>query len=119
MSYQIKKKETALKWIAEGLKFQRVLFGQFRNDKEVVLEAVKKDWRAIYSSADELKSDMEIMLEAVKGHPIALHVASKELKLLCAGNNPVTTLERAIAYKKLQGELPLKSSEPKETVLKL
>lgn len=117
MSYQIKKKETALKWIAEGMKFQRILFTQFRDDKEVVLEAVKKDWKAIYSSSDELKSDMEIVLEAVKGHPIALHAASKDLKLLCAGKDPIQTLERAIACEKLNAELPSKS-EPTKPVLK-
>ncbi len=73
-----KTKETALRNISK-LKFSKKEFNLFRNDKEVVLEAVKKDSYALQYASDELKNDKEVVLEAVKKDGWALKYASYRL----------------------------------------
>ncbi len=54
---------------------------ELKNDKEVVLEAVKTNGFALNDASEELKSDKEIVLEAVKKVGLALGYASEELQL--------------------------------------
>ena len=54
------------------------------NDKEFVLERVKRDgwdlnWDLKYAS-EELRNDKEVVLEAVKQNGFALYYASEELR---------------------------------------
>lgn len=61
---------------------------KFKNNKEVVLAAVKKNGLALgYASAD-LKNDLQVVLEAVKGDEMALGCASMNLR-----NNSQVVLE--------------------------
>jgi len=53
---------------------------ELRNDKEVVLEAVKTNWPALEFASDELRADRDVVLAAVKQDGRALEYASDELK---------------------------------------
>ena len=48
--------------------------------KEVVLEAVKQDGRALEYASEELRGDKEVVMEAVKQYGRALEYASEELR---------------------------------------
>ena len=53
---------------------------ELKADREIVLEAVKKDGDALQYAADELKADREIVLEAVQQSGDAFQFAADELK---------------------------------------
>ena len=53
---------------------------ELKNNPEVVLAAVKKDYHALQYAGEELKSNPEIIMEAVKQNGLALQYASEELK---------------------------------------
>lgn len=53
---------------------------ELRKDKEIVIEVVKQDGRALEYASEELKSDKEIVIEAVKQNGEALIYASDRLK---------------------------------------
>lgn len=53
---------------------------ELRNDKEVVLEAVKQRGSNLFYASDDLKNDHEVVTEAVKQNPNALYYASQELR---------------------------------------
>ncbi len=74
-----KTKEEALNNISK-MNFSDKEFDLFRNDKEVVLEAVKQGGWALEYTSDELKNDKEVVLEAVKQNGHALYFASKRLR---------------------------------------
>ena len=54
--------------------------GKKIEEKEIVMEAVKKDGRALRSASKELRNNPEIVMEAVKQCGYALGYASKELQ---------------------------------------
>jgi hypothetical protein len=64
---------------------------QLKNDKDVVLEAVKQNDYALYYASEQLKNDKDIVLEAVKQDGDAIRYASDELQ-----NDPIF---RAKVYK--------------------
>ena len=74
-----KTKGTALRNISK-LKFSDKEFELFRNNKEVVLAAVKQDFNALLYASDKLKDDKEVVLEAVKQNGEALNYVSDRLK---------------------------------------
>lgn len=80
MSDSIKSKETAIKYLNNGVPFSRKLFELFRDDKEVVLIAVRKSGATLQFASDRLRDDKEVVLEAVKQNNLALGYASKRLK---------------------------------------
>ena len=51
-----------------------------KDDREIVLEAVKQNWLALEYASAALKDDREIVLEAVKQDGSALRFASAVLK---------------------------------------
>jgi len=53
---------------------------ELKNDREIVLEAVKKSGEALQYASEALKNDREIVLEAVKQYAGAYNHASGELK---------------------------------------
>ena len=53
---------------------------ELKNDKNIVMEAVKQYGGALYFASDELKNDKSIVMEAVKQDGSALDFASDELK---------------------------------------
>ena len=53
---------------------------ELRNDREIVMEAVKQNGGALMFASDELRNDREIVLEAVKQNGFALVFASDELR---------------------------------------
>ena len=74
-----KTKGTALRNISK-LKFSDKEFELFRNNKEVVLAAVKQDFNALLYASDKLKDDKEVVLEAVKQNGFSLVCVSDRLK---------------------------------------
>jgi DNA repair ATPase RecN len=52
----------------------------FKNNKEVVMSAVKESYIALKYASQELKNDKEVVLEAIKNNPEAFKYASEELK---------------------------------------
>jgi CxxC motif-containing protein len=63
--------EFVLKYVSE----------QFKNDKELVLIAVKERGRVLEYASDELKNDKEIVIEALKNDSSAFRFVSKELQI--------------------------------------
>jgi len=55
-------------------------YPELRNNKEVVLEAVKQYGWALKYASDELRANKEVVIEAVKQDGYALRFASDELK---------------------------------------
>ena len=53
---------------------------EHRNDKDIVLEAVRESGYALQFASEELRNDKEVVLESVKQIGDALHYASKELQ---------------------------------------
>ncbi len=62
------------------MKFSKKEFDLFRNDKEVVIEAVKQDGLTLYYASDDLQDDKEVVIEAVKQDGEALYLASGRLQ---------------------------------------
>ena len=95
------KKETAIKNLIKGKYFDSSNFDNFRDDKDVVLEAVKANGYALQHASDSLKDDKEIVLQAVKQDGRSLRCASESIKSLCKNKDPIETLERAIKEDKI------------------
>ena len=57
-----------------------LLSPELRNDKEVVLEAVKRYGSDLENASDTLKNDKEVVLEAVKQNGFAFKYATAELR---------------------------------------
>ena len=53
---------------------------QLRNDRETILEVVKRNGSALEYASEQLRNDREIVLEAVKNSRSALRYASRELQ---------------------------------------
>ena len=53
---------------------------ELKNDREFVLQAVKKDGTALQYASKELQNDREIVMQAVKQNGSALQFASEELQ---------------------------------------
>eukprot|EP00971_Amphidinium_carterae_P120335 2384464-Amphidinium_carterae.1 len=64
----------------DGFSFLRDVPERYRADREIVLEAVKKNGRALAFAAKECKSDREIVLGAVQQDGHALECAAEECK---------------------------------------
>jgi hypothetical protein len=75
-----KTKETAIKNLQKGKKFYGKNFDLFRDDEDVVLEAVKIDGFNLELAGDEIRINKKIVLEAVKQHGRSIMFASKELQ---------------------------------------
>lgn len=52
---------------------------QLRGDRDVVLEAVKRDGLDLAHATDELRADLNLVLEAVKQNGLALKFAAPHL----------------------------------------
>ena len=52
---------------------------ELKHDREVVIEAVRRNSRALHLTSEELKGDREVVVEAVRQHGCALQFASEEL----------------------------------------
>ena len=63
-----------------GVHVYKIKPKELKNDKKIVLEAVKQNGDALQYASEELKNDKEVVLEAVKRNRLALQYASKELK---------------------------------------
>ena len=61
-----KTKEAAIKHIRNGENFANKVFDLVRNDREVILEAVRKNGDALKYASIEGQGDREIVLEAIK-----------------------------------------------------
>ena len=59
---------------------------KFQNDEEIVKIAIEKDGRALAFVNDKFKDNKEIVLKAVKNDALALSFVSKELKNAPTGN---------------------------------
>ena len=78
-------KEKAIEFIKELSNFDsyyffKMLSSKLRDDKEVVMIAVKKDGSALEVASDRLKDNFEVVMTAVKNCGYALDFASDRLK---------------------------------------
>ena len=78
-------KEKAIEFIKELSNFDsyyffKMLSSRLRDDKEVVMIAVKKDGSALEVASDRLKDNFEVVMTAVKNCGYALDFASDRLK---------------------------------------
>jgi CxxC motif-containing protein len=83
---------------------------KLRSDKEIVLIAVKKCGWILEYAAEELKADKEVVFAAVKNYGLCLKYASEELKLdknivLTAIKNDECSFEYASKELKLDKEV--------------
>lgn len=62
--------DSALKYASDRLK----------DDKDIVIEAVKNDWNAIEYASDRLKDDEDVVIEAIKNDWNAIKYSSERLK---------------------------------------
>ena len=84
----IEKQKNAKKEIIELIRNRRLRLGnlgeELRADKEIVLEAIRKengyDEASLRYASEELKADKEVVLEAVRNNGNALQFASEELQ---------------------------------------
>jgi hypothetical protein len=53
---------------------------ELKADKEIAFEAVKQNGKALYYASDEMKNDKEVVMEAVKQNGYFINYASTELK---------------------------------------
>ncbi len=98
--------DAAIAAIEKGDGFERFKYSNFRNNKMVVMVAIKRNGFALAHASKELKADKEVVLVAInssRGH--ALKYASDELKDLCKGLDPIEALTKAINYDKLTKKL--------------
>jgi hypothetical protein len=58
----------------------RIRHRGFKNNKDVVLEAVKQDGMALQFASDELKNNKDVVLKAVRQNVWVLRFASEELQ---------------------------------------
>ena len=73
-------KEELIEKLEEGYTLHSGVFDSFRNDKEIVLFAVKiNGWNLEYAS-DEMKNDKEVVWEAVRQNIEQLEFAGTRLK---------------------------------------
>lgn len=78
---------------------------ELKQDKDVLLESIKKDKDALNYASDKLKNDKEVILEAVKINGLALYYASTYLKndeevvLEAIKNNPLSLYYAADCFK--------------------
>ena len=73
-------KQEAIKQIRAGKKLNKWSFELFRDDKEVVIEAVRKSGINLGHASDRLKNDREVVMEAVKQSGVILQYASDKLR---------------------------------------
>lgn len=53
---------------------------ELKNDRYVLLESVKQNWRALQYASDNFKNDNQVVLAAIKGNGLAFQYASERLK---------------------------------------
>ena len=75
-------KEYLLKVVAdkETAPFLEFATEALRDDKEIILTAVKKEGQALYYASEKLRDDREVVLEAVKNKGLIYKYASKRLR---------------------------------------
>ena len=56
------------------------LFDEFKNDKEIVLEAIKNDGSSIWCASKEIKNNKKMVADAIKNYSCSLKYASEELQ---------------------------------------
>ena len=99
------KKEIAIKNLIKGDDFGSPYFNDFRDDKEVVLQAVKTNGFSLIFASEPFRNNKDVVLEAVKQNRYSLHFASESIQSLCENKDPVETLERVIKAEKLSNDL--------------
>ena len=67
------------KWPHRGNKF-RYASEEFRNDKEIVLEAIKYSYNSLKYASSKLRADREVVLTAVNFNGWAIQYATQELQ---------------------------------------
>ncbi len=87
---------------------------ELKNDKDVVLEAVKNDGEALRFASKELQNDKDVVLEAVKQNWRALYSASEELFNGSDENNKIID----IALENIKNQMRKKYDGTKEYIQK-
>lgn len=73
-------KNKIIKKIKEGASFKSKVFDLFRNDKEVIFEALKVDSRAFQYASHELKDDPDFVKEVITRTHDSFNLAKEALK---------------------------------------
>ena len=73
-------REIVLEAVKQNGNALRYVSAALKDDREIVLEAVKQNGEALYCASAALKDDREFMLEAVKQNGRALQYASAKLR---------------------------------------
>lgn len=84
-----------------------------KNDKELIMIAVKKNGVNICFASEDLKNDKEVALTALKNNDLVdlvIKFLGNQLKEEIGENDPISYLEKALFYDKLNNEI-----ENKET----
>jgi hypothetical protein len=53
---------------------------ELKNDKDIVMEAVKSGGNGLKYASEKLKNDINVVFAAIKNHPFSLEHASEEMK---------------------------------------
>ena len=77
---KISEKETILKKISLGEINFEDLESKFRQERDIVIEALKHDRWALLYAADKFKKDKDIVLRTVKNNGLALELADDNLR---------------------------------------
>ena len=126
--FPINDHEGVLKAVMQNGSYLKFVAVEFRNNREIVLSAVKNFRSAFYgvaleSASEEFKNDREIVLEAVKSIGLSLEFASKELRndreiVLEAVKNYGNSLEFASDELRNDSEIVLNALESNKFALK-
>jgi hypothetical protein len=126
--FPINDHESVLKAVMQNGSYLKFVAIEFRNNREIVLSAVKNFRSAFYgvaleSATEDLKNDREIVLEAVKGIGLSLEFASEKLRndreiVLEAVKNYGNSLEFASDELRNDSEIVLNALESNKYALK-
>ena len=105
------------KFLELSAKCERFMYfegDEVRANKHLAIISVRHNGGSLLQVSDELKNDKEVVLEAVKQKPYAINFASKEIQELCKGRDPAITLERLLLVEQLNSTLNVNSPTHKK-----
>lgn len=105
------------KFLELSARYERFMYFQgedVRSNKHLAMISVHHNGGTLLHLSNELKNDKEVVLEAVKQKPYAINFASKEIQELCKGSDPAITLERLLLAEQLNFTLNVNSLSNKK-----
>lgn len=84
-----------------------------KDDKPLVMAAVKDNWKALEHASPRLQDDKEVVLEASKQNPKAIYWASENIQALVGDHDPAHFLTSHLLAERLNEQLS--NIQPKQT----